>query len=168
MAKKNYFLACVILLIIQARPGQCRDFTDFNSISNGVDKNVEQNQFIGLKSLISTEISSCEETYGFLPCTNTVLGNIFLVVVYGCSMFFSAKLLSDGSEILLQILGPGIVGGLFLPVLGALPDSAIILGNKIFNLTFSVGQMIVHQIVLTIKFSVSSLKYCREYLETKI
>ncbi|KAI5403956.1 hypothetical protein KIW84_051194, partial [Lathyrus oleraceus] len=35
--------------------------------------------------------------------------------------------LSNGSELLLEILGPGIVGGLFLPILGALPDAMLIL-----------------------------------------
>ncbi|KAG6637228.1 sodium/calcium exchanger NCL-like [Carya illinoinensis] len=71
--------------------------------------------------------STCDQTYGFLPCTTTVLGNIFLIVVYGSLMFLSATYLSNGSELLLDILGPGIVGGLFLPILGALPDAMLIL-----------------------------------------
>ncbi|KAG2681792.1 hypothetical protein I3760_11G159900 [Carya illinoinensis] len=71
--------------------------------------------------------STCEQTYGFLPCTTTVLGNIFLIVVYGYLMFLSATYLSNGSELLLEILGPGIIGGLFLPILGALPDAMLIL-----------------------------------------
>ncbi|GFZ05461.1 sodium/calcium exchanger family protein / calcium-binding EF hand family protein [Actinidia rufa] len=70
---------------------------------------------------------SCEETYGFLPCTTTVLGNLFLIIVYGYLMFLAATYLSNGSELLLEILGPGVVGGLFLPVLGALPDAMLIL-----------------------------------------
>lgn len=70
----------------------------------------------------------CEQTYGFMPCTNTGLGNFFLILVYGYLMYVGATYLSDGSEILLDILGPGIIGGLFLPVLGALPDALLILG----------------------------------------
>ncbi|KAJ0963079.1 hypothetical protein J5N97_028201 [Dioscorea zingiberensis] len=70
---------------------------------------------------------SCEQTYGFLPCTTTVLGNLFLTIVYGFMMFKAATFLSAGSELLLEILGPGIVGGLFLPILGALPDAMLIL-----------------------------------------
>jgi Ca2+/Na+ antiporter len=42
-------------------------------------------------------------------------------------MFLAATFLSAGSELMLEILGPGIVGGLFLPVLGALPDAMLIL-----------------------------------------
>ncbi|KAL1299598.1 hypothetical protein HN51_044142 [Arachis hypogaea] len=71
--------------------------------------------------------SKCEQTYGFLPCTTTVLGNLFLIIVYGFLMYTAATYLSTGSELLLEILGPGIVGGLFLPILGALPDAMLIL-----------------------------------------
>ncbi|KAL2944490.1 Sodium/calcium exchanger NCL [Bienertia sinuspersici] len=77
------------------------------------------------KSLLSSE--SCEPSYGFLPCTTTVLGNAFLIVVYGYLMYTAATFLSNGSELLLEILGPGIIGGLFLPILGALPDAMLIL-----------------------------------------
>ncbi|KAJ8755059.1 hypothetical protein K2173_016599 [Erythroxylum novogranatense] len=75
--------------------------------------------------------SSCEQSYGFLPCTETALGNVFLILVYGYLMFLAATYLSNGSELLLEILGPGIVGGLFLPMLGALPDAMLILVSGI-------------------------------------
>ncbi|XP_010535054.1 PREDICTED: uncharacterized protein LOC104810447 [Tarenaya hassleriana] len=84
-------------------------------------------------SIIETVVSApaeeeaCEQTYGFMPCTKTALGNVFLIIVYGFLMFTAAKYLSNGSELLLEILGPGIVGGLFLPILGALPDAMLIL-----------------------------------------
>lgn len=74
------------------------------------------------------EEASCEMTYGFLPCTGTAPGNLFLILAYGFLMFKAATYLSAGSELLLQILGPGIVGGLCLPILGALPDAMLILG----------------------------------------
>ncbi|KAG5546165.1 hypothetical protein RHGRI_018367 [Rhododendron griersonianum] len=76
----------------------------------------------------TTTDSTCDQTYGFLPCTTTVLGNLFLILVYGYLMFLAASYLSSGSELLLEILGPGLIGGLLLPVLGALPDSMLILG----------------------------------------
>lgn len=71
---------------------------------------------------------ACEMTYGFLPCTDTAPGNLFLVLAYGLLMFKAATYLSAGSELLLEVLGPGVVGGLFLPILGALPDAMLILG----------------------------------------
>ena len=51
-------------------------------------------------------------------------------------MFIAAKSLSNGSELLLEILGPGIIGGLFLPILGALPDAMLILGTYFFSYLF--------------------------------
>jgi hypothetical protein len=72
----------------------------------------------------------CEQSYGFLPCTTTVLGNLFLVLVYGFLMFKAATYLSAGSELLLEIMGPGLVGGLLLPILGALPDALLVLGSR--------------------------------------
>ena len=48
------------------------------------------------------------------------------MVVYGYMLLQGANLLSDGSELLLEILSPGLIGGLLLPVLGALPDALVI------------------------------------------
>ncbi|KAJ0489706.1 putative EF-hand domain, calcium/proton exchanger, sodium/calcium exchanger membrane region [Helianthus annuus] len=83
----------------------------------------------GILTLSSStnELELCDQTYGFMPCTTSVLGNLFLISVYGYLMFLAATYLSTGSELMLEILGPGIVGGLFLPILGALPDALLIL-----------------------------------------
>ncbi|XXG61485.1 hypothetical protein AAC387_Pa05g0086 [Persea americana] len=72
-----------------------------------------------------------KQTYGFLPCTTTVLGNQFLMLVYGYLMFVAAKLLSTGGDILLQLVGPAIVGSHILPILGSLPDALLILGSGV-------------------------------------
>ncbi|KAI3441493.1 uncharacterized protein J3R85_002077 [Psidium guajava] len=79
------------------------------------------------RSSSAADDSSCDQTYGFMPCTTSWLGNLFLILVYGYLMFTAATYLSNGSELLLEILGPGIIGGLFLPILGALPDAMLIL-----------------------------------------
>ncbi|KAM7495056.1 hypothetical protein LguiB_029665 [Lonicera macranthoides] len=100
-------------------------------ISNGIVENVDEVQRL-LSDVKSSNVTSdtCEDTYGILPCSDTVIGNIFLIIGYGYLMSFAAKYLSNGSEGLLEILGPGIVGGLILPGLTALPDATIVLGNK--------------------------------------
>ncbi|GAB2278004.1 hypothetical protein Dimus_012704 [Dionaea muscipula] len=77
--------------------------------------------------LSSSSSDSCDDTYGFMPCTTTWIGNLFLILVYGYLMYTAATYLSHGSELLLEILGTGIVGGLLLPILGALPDAMLIL-----------------------------------------
>ncbi|XP_058095701.1 sodium/calcium exchanger NCL1-like [Magnolia sinica] len=125
MAKSALLFAFLILsLAIKSQSRYIAD-TSQDLISDGI-RNVRQPSFphLGLP-LLSSE--TCEQTYGFLPCTTTILGNLFLVLAYGYLMFLAATYLSTGSELLLEILGPGIVGGLFLPILGALPDALLIL-----------------------------------------
>ncbi|GAQ81729.1 Calcium-binding EF-hand family protein [Klebsormidium nitens] len=73
----------------------------------------------------------CEEAYGFLPCSNSLAGSVSLIVAYGYILLQGANLISDGSELLLEVLNPGLIGGLLLPILGALPDCAIILMSGI-------------------------------------
>ena len=52
---------------------------------------------------------------------------IFMMIVYGYVLMKASQTISTGSEMLLLIYGPGIIGGLLIPILGAIPDSAIIL-----------------------------------------
>jgi len=53
---------------------------------------------------------------------------LFLLVAYGYILSKSSALISDGSELLLLIPSlAGIVGSIVLPVLGAVPDGAIVL-----------------------------------------
>ncbi|KAG9146136.1 hypothetical protein Leryth_015919, partial [Lithospermum erythrorhizon] len=80
-----------------------------------------------LLRMMSEDDDVCEQTYGFMPCTTTAMGNLFLILVYGYLMYLAATYLSSGSELLLEILGPGLIGGLLLPMLGALPDAMLIL-----------------------------------------
>ncbi|KAJ4975951.1 hypothetical protein NE237_001057 [Protea cynaroides] len=130
MAKKavvsNFLL---IVFLVTAGFGRSRfvakTASSLDLVSDGID-DVRQPSFIALNRIFSSE-ETCDQTYGFLPCTTTIAGNIFLIIVYGFLMYQSAKLLSNGSELLLEILGPGIIGGLFLPVLGALPDALLVL-----------------------------------------
>ncbi|XP_027127454.1 sodium/calcium exchanger NCL [Coffea arabica] len=96
-------------------------------VSDGVHSQQEQQRLSPVIRMFSAAEETCEQTYGFMPCTTTILGNLFLIVVYGYLMFLAATFLSSGSELLLEILGPGLIGGLFLPILGALPDAMLIL-----------------------------------------
>ncbi|KAK7401787.1 hypothetical protein VNO78_13556 [Psophocarpus tetragonolobus] len=114
-------LFLILWLVILCGHAHARFFTQ-DPVSDGVSGNGWSN-FLRLPR----GESACEQSYGFLPCTSTVLGNLFLIIVYGFLMFKAATFLSGGSELLLEILGPGIVGGLFLPILGALPDAMLIL-----------------------------------------
>uniref|UniRef100_A0A0D3F327 EF-hand domain-containing protein n=1 Tax=Oryza barthii TaxID=65489 RepID=A0A0D3F327_9ORYZ len=121
-------LPVLLLLLLVVAPLLAHGRRPF--ISDGGNANANANaSVLRLPSAAAAagEDMGCEMSYGFLPCTTTAWGNLFLVLAYGFLMFKSATYLSSGSEMLLQILGPGIVGGLFLPILGALPDALLIL-----------------------------------------
>lgn len=47
----------------------------------------------------------------------------------GYILLQGAGLLSGGSELLLEVVDPGIIGGVLLPCLGALPDALIVLNS---------------------------------------
>ena len=68
----------------------------------------------------------CEETDGLFPCSSSLSGSIFLTATYGFLLLKGANLISDGSELLLEVFDPGLIGGLLLPILGALPDTAVL------------------------------------------
>ncbi|KAL5715921.1 hypothetical protein ACHQM5_017679 [Ranunculus cassubicifolius] len=128
-SKSPPYLVLLLTLLTLSSLTQAR-FLSSSLVSDGInnDSQIPRN-YLSLPSSMEEEeeSSSCEQTYGFLPCTTSALGNSFMIIVYGFLMFTSANLLSNGSERLLEILGPGIIGGLFLPVLGALPDAMLIL-----------------------------------------
>ncbi|CAL5390756.1 unnamed protein product [Camellia sinensis] len=123
-----------LLLLLLSATAYGRHVTDRPSsdlVSDGVHDGFQAPPLLLLPLNQFRASDSCDQTYGFMPCTTTVLGNLFLIIVYGYLMFLAATYLSNGSELLLEILGPGIVGGLFLPILGALPDAMLILVDDV-------------------------------------
>ncbi|KAB1670595.1 hypothetical protein ES319_1Z154400v1 [Gossypium barbadense] len=129
MTSKHFLFLFFFIFCFSSFPSHARFIPGRPSptglVSDGIST-VKNLPYLLLKPPVSAE-ESCEQSYGFLPCTTTVLGNMFLIIVYGYLMYLAATYLSYGSELLLEILGPGIVGGLFLPMLGALPDAMLIL-----------------------------------------
>mmetsp|Transcript_23489 Transcript_23489/g.65201 ORF Transcript_23489/g.65201 Transcript_23489/m.65201 type:complete len:561 (+) Transcript_23489:139-1821(+) len=62
------------------------------------------------------------------PADVGVTGLVWLFFSYGYALFYSANLIGEGSELLLLVPSmAGLVGGVVLPLLGAVPDGAIIL-----------------------------------------
>jgi Ca2+/Na+ antiporter len=73
------------------------------------------------------------------------MGLAWLFLSYGYVLYFASNLISEGSELLLLVPSmAGLVGGVVLPLLGAVPDGAIILFSGLGSLedaqeTLSVG-----------------------------
>ncbi|KAI3898158.1 hypothetical protein MKX03_021750 [Papaver bracteatum] len=67
----------------------------------------------------------CEHMYGFLPCSSNLLGHVFQIVVYEYLLFLGERYVTEGSELVFQIL-PGIFGDSVFEILGAFPESMMI------------------------------------------
>jgi hypothetical protein len=131
----NRLIFFLIFILILCGPSNGRFTARLPSsselVSDGGVRQVRGWPYLALNRFSAAD-SSCDQTYGFLPCTTTVIGNLFLILAYGYLIYLAATYLSNGSELLLEILGPGIIGGLFLPILGALPDAILILGTHFY------------------------------------
>lgn len=67
-------------------------------------------------------------TYAFAPSFGGVLQILFLGSAYAFVLFHASNMIADGSELLLLIPEvSGMVGSVVLPILGAIPDGAIVL-----------------------------------------
>lgn len=74
-------------------------------------------------------LADCEGTdEGKLPAGGYgVFQLLFLMACYGCILFNGANLIGDGAELLLLVPSmEGVVGTLVLPILGAVPDGAMV------------------------------------------
>jgi len=132
-------IACfnILFLSIIALHVQCR-FLPNKLISNGVDDvQSEEDSYLLLKHdnekgvIIESSSNSeeyCKQMYGFLPCSNNILGHLFLILVYEYLLFHGESYLAAGGEQIFKILGPGVFGASAFDILGALPESLILLG----------------------------------------
>jgi len=83
---------------------------------------------------------SCEDVCldlcgSMFPCSKNIVGMVILILLYGLVLAGSAKMIADGSDMLLEIFPDygTVIGALLLPILGAIPDAAIILVSGAFG-----------------------------------
>eukprot|EP00484_Ammonia_sp_Unknown_P021659 CAMPEP_0197024010 /NCGR_PEP_ID=MMETSP1384-20130603/4663_1 /TAXON_ID=29189 /ORGANISM="Ammonia sp." /LENGTH=605 /DNA_ID=CAMNT_0042452335 /DNA_START=70 /DNA_END=1887 /DNA_ORIENTATION=+ len=101
---------------------------------------------------------------------NSWFGQLFVMACYGYILYQAAVLIGDGSEKLLLIYGPGVVGGLLIPILGAVPDGAIVLVSGLGSaaeaqcqVSTGVGTLAGSTIMLlTIPWAISLFLGCRD------
>eukprot|EP00755_Sulcionema_specki_P032611 Sspe_Gene.99137::Locus_72537_Transcript_1_1_Confidence_1.000_Length_1136::g.99137::m.99137 len=73
-----------------------------------------------------------EDGFGFFQV-------VFLGAVYAYILFNASQMISEGSELLLLTPAKGLVGSIVLPILGAVPDGAIILFSGASQAQLAVG-----------------------------
>ncbi|XP_017246342.1 sodium/calcium exchanger NCL1 [Daucus carota subsp. sativus] len=85
-----------------------------------------------LKGLDSSE-EQCEHMYGFLPCSESVFGHLFLIIVYEYLLYHGETYLLSGGGRIFEILGTGFFGASAFPVIAQLPESLILLVTGLFS-----------------------------------
>ncbi|KAJ0102105.1 hypothetical protein Patl1_04774 [Pistacia atlantica] len=129
-----FFLSISFLSITTVLSRSLSKSMPFGVLSDGVrpHRNPQHIVLNPLSVVVDAELPLCKQTYGFMPCSTTALGNLFLIIVYGYLIFMAAKYLTNGSE-LLELLGPGILRNIDLPKLGGLPSAMLILASGLFE-----------------------------------
>ncbi|KAI3895510.1 hypothetical protein MKW92_010186 [Papaver armeniacum] len=79
-----------------------------------------------LTTMTNSTEEFCEHMYGFLPCSSNLLGHLFQIVVYEYLLFLGERYVTEGSELVFQIL-PGIFGASVFEILGAFPEAMILI-----------------------------------------
>lgn len=110
----------------------------YTSVNSSTELNCESEVCVVIPRRNGSEVDSfcrgdscvcgnhCESAY--FPCSPTIIGQILLMGLYGVVLAFGAFCISEGSELLLEVVNsPGLIGGLVIPVLGAVPDAAVVI-----------------------------------------
>ncbi|EPS70687.1 hypothetical protein M569_04076, partial [Genlisea aurea] len=71
---------------------------------------------------------TCSPVHGFLPCTTNVWGMLFQIVVYEIMLSFGSKYVTNGSNLLYTMIGPGIFGASVFQVLSQIPQILLVVG----------------------------------------
>lgn len=146
---KASILVLLVLVTIHSATATSRSIRDNSTlISNGMDQKGQSNILqLGLKSTNVT----CEPTYGFLPCTTEVWGQLFLIVVYEYLLSLSSDYITSGSNLFFQIFGTGIFGASLFHILAIFPQLLLVLGKLLSsNTTFLFSSLDKHTSTLTL------------------
>ncbi|KYQ99861.1 hypothetical protein DLAC_03815 [Tieghemostelium lacteum] len=114
---------------------------------------------------LNNNAATTEEQTSLLPISNSITADLFLQVIYALLLAIGSRAISHGIELMMEVVSVGLVGGLVLPLLGALPDSVIVFFSTMGGQTIEetqhrvqvgVGSLAGSNIfLLTIPFAVS-------------
>ncbi|KAI3774956.1 hypothetical protein L1987_49521 [Smallanthus sonchifolius] len=132
---KIIFYASFLLIVLSAKvTGRLLHHSNSELISDDTNEPTPEkgSSFLHLKE-IDFPKEHCEQMYGFLPCSETLLGHLFLIVVYEYLLYHGESYVASGGKRIFKILGPGIFGASAFHVLGFLPESFILLVSGLSN-----------------------------------
>ncbi|KAL9145823.1 hypothetical protein ABFS82_13G068900 [Erythranthe guttata] len=130
----SYFLVLIFVVLIPNRAISRREPNGASDllILDGVDGRIEEDE--NTFSVIRLEEEeACEQMYGFLPCSKSIWGHVFLIVVYEYLLFHGESYVAAGGERIFKILGPGVFGACAFQIIGAFPEALILLVSGLLN-----------------------------------
>ncbi|CAK9182952.1 unnamed protein product [Ilex paraguariensis] len=129
------FLFVLSLLTLKVTGRLLQQYSSSEFVSDGVDRvQDDEPSFLLLRGMdFSSEQDRCEQMYGFLPCSYSLMGHLFLIVVYEYLLFHGESYVITGGERIFKILGPGVFGASAFQILGALPESLILLASGLVD-----------------------------------
>ncbi|KAI3407238.1 uncharacterized protein J3R85_021166 [Psidium guajava] len=131
-------LAFFMLLVIITRSANSRSIRgSFEAVSDGMDQTNGTSSALGL----TTTTVTCEPTYGFLPCTTELWGELFLIVVYECLLALAGNWVSSGSELFFRMFGTGLFGASLFQMLGTFPQVIIMLASAVTSSSDTIESM---------------------------
>ncbi|KAF7140596.1 hypothetical protein RHSIM_Rhsim06G0204300 [Rhododendron simsii] len=146
LPKVSCYHLILLLLVVKGTSRPLSYASSSGLISDGTDDRVESNQtsidlllkggvdyYVSSPSSSSSSEEECEQLYGFLPCSYTATGHLFLIVVYEYLLFHGESYVASGGERIFKILGPGIFGASAFQVIGSLPEALILLASGLLN-----------------------------------
>lgn len=125
---KLQFTVAILLLILTINYGSSRSIKEKSSLISDV---MDQTRTSSLRELRfpTTTTVTCEPTYGFLPCTTEVWGQLFMLVVYEYLLSLSEQYITSGSNLFFKMFGTGIFGASLFHILGMFPQLILVLGK---------------------------------------
>ncbi|PON57406.1 Parvalbumin [Trema orientale] len=134
MARRRrwFIILLIISIIIHSVNGRSITNNSFLISDHGVDQTGEEStelmSLINLKTTTTTLMAvTCEPIYDFLPCTTTLSGLLFMVIVYEVLLSFGDRYISAGSDLFFETFGTGFFGASLFHLLGTVPSVGLIL-----------------------------------------
>lgn len=124
---KLVYLSLIFFAVtIEVRGRSLQYNSSSNLVSDGNDSVMEATQ----SSLVLGGTDSSEDCtllYNLLPCSYTVLGKLFLIMVYGFLYIIGESYVAAGGDLIFEV--NGTVGAKLFHVIRAIPDAIVLLGT---------------------------------------
>ncbi|XP_073156727.1 sodium/calcium exchanger NCL2-like [Henckelia pumila] len=144
----SYFTLLFVLLLTLHCPGGTSRPAPPEPISDGFQMMMNSADVIQMKggAIIMSmhgDDEKCEQMYGFLPCSTTVWGHMFLIMVYEYLLFHAESYVGSGGERIFKILGPGVFGASVFQIIGSLPEALILLASGLLSSEELAGEFVL-------------------------